>query len=632
MKKYILIANIGNRNLLLRNRLFDEYLDWDSFKDSNEWENCIKWVNENKDTDKNILASTQTINPNFKDAFKATFGYEYSFIDKDNYRTKTEKFKKLFKDFEAALQTIDNATIHSKLGDFEQKFETTFGFKIQFSKYSEEINKEEYAEKLKEEAYHVLELAILSSLLDDLQSNQKKISHIYLFVSDQKNETKEKDKEKDTIHAGELVKSLILRKYKKSDWFDLEVSTIPINANVTKVDPLAKEYKRELLQIKSNLNYQDHKIIICDSGGTPQQKSTLKLLSEFIWDKDNCDFYQVTEKADTPSTEGKVDRITDIEYKKISYSYAIQTLINNGNYEGAALICKNSGLPDSIQDVLDFYKYRSLLQEEDIKTKTNYNIIDTINTFKSIGKFLTAFDIANNFNSPNPNEYSDNWNSVWINWLSPKDFLVCCEIYFLADFYLHQKINYTQVAWLSQVFIEQLLGFIIKKSEITHSNNWSDELKINWNTGINYVQHLIAKNSISWKRNENAVPCKYAYCREVVKSDTISVNLVESFADMFAIINSSFYTYNNSTPPPSNERGLDKLRNPIAHAGKGVEKLSDINEALGFSGLNEQQEENQGFKAIFKNWANSLGISNFTEQNNPYLTANQEIQDFLKTQ
>lgn len=160
-----------------------------------------------------------------------------------------------------------------------------------------------------------LEINIINNLLDEIISET---STIILFASNQVNEMK---KDQDTLFEAQIMKNLIEEKY-----FGVEVKIEEIPCKVTDNDELLRRYRSKLKNYKQI--FSEHHFVICDAGGTPQQKSALKIMTEFILEESSFEVRYV-------NPNGVLEPVKQIEYRKIIVSEQIKILIDKGEYRAA---------------------------------------------------------------------------------------------------------------------------------------------------------------------------------------------------------------------------------------------------------------------------------------------------------
>ena len=163
----------------------------------------------------------------------------------------------------------------------------------------------------------VTDLAI--NILNDLLEVQKEhLSEVILFAS---NQIEEQKQDQDTIYEGEILKRLIESQY------GLSVRVIEVNCKVTDNDLLLRFYRNQLFELKNQYN-GDLEIVICDAGGTAQQKSALKITTEFMLEIDRFEVWYV-------NPDSHLEAVKQQEYRRIIDEIQVSSLVQNGQFEGA---------------------------------------------------------------------------------------------------------------------------------------------------------------------------------------------------------------------------------------------------------------------------------------------------------
>jgi hypothetical protein len=157
----------------------------------------------------------------------------------------------------------------------------------------------------------------------------KDFNKVILFSS---NQVKEAKQDQDTLFEAEIMKKLIDEQY------GLETQIIEIQSRVIDNDALILFYRQAIRQIKKT--NPDSKIIVCDAGGTPQQKSSLKIILEFFLDEDQFEVYYAN-----PSN-GKIEPVPQIQYRRVIQAEQIRKLIEIGEYKSAT---KLLGFDDALK-------------------------------------------------------------------------------------------------------------------------------------------------------------------------------------------------------------------------------------------------------------------------------------------
>lgn len=165
---------------------------------------------------------------------------------------------------------------------------------------------------LEEEKQHI-KLNILDTLIDEKKG---KINKIYLFYSDHPEGERN---DQDTLFEAEIMKILIEEQYQ------IPTELKKVKAVVVDNNTLLRFYRNALRSI-NKYNKQPY-IIVCDAGGTAQQKSALKIILEFSLPANRYEVQYVN--------FGKLKKIEPIEYRNIISTEQAASLIDDGQYYSA---------------------------------------------------------------------------------------------------------------------------------------------------------------------------------------------------------------------------------------------------------------------------------------------------------
>lgn len=177
---------------------------------------------------------------------------------------------------------------------------------------------------------------ILPPLIEDLKSN---LQTIYLFGS---NQPEGEWNIQDTVYEAYLLQKMFCELYP-----EIEVVVLEITCRVVDINALMKYYR----DVLNNL-FQKHpedQFIICDAGGTTQQKTSLKIIAEYLL-KDECfEMYNIN------YINGKsiLEKIKSLEYRRVIDQEQINALINQYDYLGAKTIY--TGNRRNVTDALSNY-------------------------------------------------------------------------------------------------------------------------------------------------------------------------------------------------------------------------------------------------------------------------------------
>lgn len=385
-----------------------------------------------------------------------------------------------------------------------------------------------------------------SNIIDAIIKEEDSIDRIYLFTSDQAG-CNEKQKRNDTLYAGKILSKLLTKKYESlTSVKEIELTGV----NVVNLNALTTRFRIELLKLVE-IDHPNEKFIICDSGGTPQQKNALKIVAEYFLDKGRVEFYQVYEEdIDENGVIGKsrAEKQDFFQIRKIADAQSISLLINQGEYAAAAYIRKATQ-QDNIEKLLWLMHYRLLLRDDDAKEQ----ILND-----------TPIDIWIRFNSNHVNDYPAIFAylkeeptgdyQMWKDEFSEKDFFRLCEILEIGRFYYFRD-DWSNVVLSYHVFLET---FIALKSD---------------SCGYDDSDYRVTSKIKFLERQRLSKP-------------------VKNFLADFKQLNNYF----------SKSTTLNNLRNQIAHEGKGVTR-KEIESAI------------PNFFQMIKNWHNRLVVSYEKDKN-----------------
>lgn len=167
-----------------------------------------------------------------------------------------------------------------------------------------------------------LGLEILPTLIEAKKEN---LRYVALFYSDQAAENTRINQ--DTLYAALLIKELLTAHYPK-----IEVLLEELRLKVTDANALMRSYHLKLMGYRSR--YGDHRFLILDAGGTPLQKSSLKITAEFVFKYEPE--YEVYNVAMLKEGQSVLEPVEPVEYRRILEGEEARSLVENGYY-GAAI-------------------------------------------------------------------------------------------------------------------------------------------------------------------------------------------------------------------------------------------------------------------------------------------------------
>ena len=182
-----------------------------------------------------------------------------------------------------------------------------------------------------------------------LEAKKEEIEKVILFVSDHPTDTR---RDQDTLFAGKILARLIPKHYP-----EIIVQIHSIQVQITDPNQLLLAYRnffRQQITAEPERQY-----LICDAGGTAQQKSSLKIICEYLLDREDFEVYYVAQGKDYQS---ELRLIPPVEYRKILDAEQIIGLIERGEYRGAVDIYSRMNRHASespVFQLLQFGRYRS---------------------------------------------------------------------------------------------------------------------------------------------------------------------------------------------------------------------------------------------------------------------------------
>lgn len=416
-----------------------------------------------------------------------------------------------------------------------------------------------------------LEVNILNVLLDKLVNDHKKIDAVYLFTSNQEG-LNNGFVSQDTIHAGEVMKHLIEAKYQ------IETKPKVIVASVVNADKLIPEYQKEILNLRKE--HENTTFIFCDSGGTPQQKTALKITVEYLLTE--YEYYRIQEEKDEDGQTllgkgGSVEPLKTREYRTIIDNQHILNLFQKGNCKAALTIFESDDTRQQngkLHKFLQIYHYRKELLFK--------NAIDDIaggqkrtlkSTFPSLKKFLDRNPLGN-------------YDIQWGNELIKEHFFKLCEILAVAQDYYHLK-DFTQFILLCNIFVERFIAAVISQE------HWDEDTNTGYslfdNDDFDFLKNLFnnLKNTGTLVKNSPALWNQFKYAKILALTNS------QDILDLFAKCHESFGAVD----------GIYKFRNKTAHEGKGIKDEQEIDDKfINTPNVNSFKED------IFDKWLDKFGM------------------------
>lgn len=477
-----------------------------------------------------------------------------------------------------------------------------------------------------DQRWDLVELNILNTLIDQLKAKGKELSYIYLFTSDQAT-VDGGITGQDTLYAGQIIKHLLLEQEGWREEWEANPSSNEasvtdritcqvIERNMARPKELIPLYLAELNCIRTQ--HPQAELLICDTGGTPQQKASLKLAAEFMAD-DNCEYWQVLESRkengdiELGRGKGKVERLDRDEYKKVILAQQIRLLISEGHYQGASKLKEQDH--DQVFVLLKAMAHRQAqhLHLDSLSHQSNQTEEYWLTEIRSIGSYGLPSKLYPSLSSflQTPLQALGNNRNEWGTAMNDQHYFDLCETLSLADYYWSIG-AYPQGILNYYGFLEQFTKALI--STLTGHDVYHEQAD-DFHTKRKTMQGIVGKNSVP------------DYIKYLIRHN--SNQKVTQILDSFKITHTSFLIkkakqsaeYNRLQTVAeqqyflgrSNIRGINTFRNMFAHEGIGFSR----EEILLFQ---------PNFESIRKNWHLHFSLP----QTNWYHAANQELTKFLK--
>lgn len=221
-----------------------------------------------------------------------------------------------------------------------------------------------------------LSLPILAPLLEHLEENDERPSHVFLFCTDQSGEG-EAGHRQDTVYAGQIIGHMLEKEH------GFTTSTVEMQANPHDYDHAASWYRRRLPEIMPARH--SRRPIASVTGGTPAMNfALLEALSG--QDRPFSVYYVARQPEERP---GKVERVMVGRFLQLEKLMdMIDNAIRSFGYEVASTMASNFGVNPDIQ--------RFLLA---LRKRTHLDFKDALEKVKSIGPEASRYDIVEDVKS-----------------------------------------------------------------------------------------------------------------------------------------------------------------------------------------------------------------------------------------
>jgi hypothetical protein len=361
--------------------------------------------------------------------------------------------------------------------------------------------------------------------------------HLHLFVSNQ-----DEAHESDTYFEGRILEKCFAASYP-----DLEVSIVTLRDAEGGIDPTNDEALIRFYRnwLKGNLNRLNDKVVFFDSGGTAQQKASLRAVLEFELPKHQLEQYYGKKEGDA-TVLNKLERNAA---EKLFQKRQLRTLIEHYNYGAARVLLADINESNtSVELLLKLCDYLWNCMFHDIENRLHWN-----NFPKAVKRHPRANDIKHIVEKSCDND--DFEHSYYYNhaaWLFEK-----------SQCALKTSDASTAIISLMQMLEVYCNGYISCHTPYNIAENYTKESEA-------LLIEIIGSYKDVFYRQTNkhlksfSVPVAAFYAHILLDESgerdcSQALSTLKNALTMFA--RSSF---------PEDMR-LDTLRNNIAHRGKGVD-------------------------------------------------------------
>lgn len=381
---------------------------------------------------------------------------------------------------------------------------------------------------------------IINTLIDDYQAE---IEIVILLSSDQPLDTR---KNQDTLYEGKFLQKKLSEQYPAIHFINLVIEwESGEKIKIVDNDALLRWYRDKIVQFRDS--FPNHNFIVCDAGGTPQQKGTLKIMTEYLLEKEKFSVYYVSQEKNNSSA---LELVPQIEYRRVIDGEQIRSLIAHLEYKGAYNLYTQynpSANEGRLAKLLQFAYYRSQKLERDAD------------------KYASAFEGGNFKERKAVGTYKD-----WMqDLISRQTHFRACELLSLVQKNKNIE-DYTATVLLLSQFIETYVNGVMTH-HFGYSDNYTDTKK-----AITYHAKRRFANVAMHYGNDmiiDGIPTRILICQNCEIAE--HQQLISYFT--------AFYYHINGKR--NKDYSLDTLRNGAAHEGKGITKtqfdrITNIYDAL----------------------------------------------------
>lgn len=385
-----------------------------------------------------------------------------------------------------------------------------------------------------------IDINIINPLIEESPSK------IFLFYSDQSKFNTRTDQ--DTIYEAMIIKKLLIDKY---NFEENQISLEAIESKVIDNGNLMKYFRRVLKRIFNQ--YKNYFFVICDAGGTAQQKMALKLIAEFIFTKGRYEI-KYTENNKLVS-DVNVD-----EYRKIINQEQAIKLIYSGEYVAAA-------------NLLDYHDLEKANNDKDnIKKLFAYCYFRFYNHDDISIKLVNGIRSKNHIISMDKSKIPLTKNEDLTDFFKYKDLRRILDLFYKAKFYFllgNYSTSILNFARFYEYLFNKFMNITFDKSKYGNTKHQTEFQKTNFERDVEKEY----KEVIQRCRNRYDTPEKKIFRIEISSLPTQAIIIKNSSNKTLSKIGKILSPYIIFTDDAKDEKDIEKInliRNKIAHENKFI--------------------------------------------------------------
>lgn len=378
-----------------------------------------------------------------------------------------------------------------------------------------------------------------------LEAHSADISQIILFSSDHPPGYRN---DQDTCYAGEVLARKLKELYPL-----LPVHNEIIRQPVTDPNKLLQAYRKALNEIQDT--YPDAQLMVCDAGGTPQQKSALKIMLEFLYDPEDIEVYYV---AQGQNYESVLELAEPVEYRRIIDAEQLFGLIEHGYYQGAIELYgrrHRAARFKPLWPLLHFGQFR--------KQRLTAEARRYAEASQYPADLYAQLPFLRNFQSGEP--LGSNW--AWAGELMPQEvYFDLCELLSLVQFQLSLR-DYTQVVMQLSRFVENYIRALLTHQFACPFDKSNGE-------GIRKMMQIAGKMP-HVSRHFGKRPLKAVLATEILVCQELPNLPHQRLIKHIQMLNSQLHPlFRGKRRQQGGIVALNEVRNRVAHQGQGVSEAT----------------------------------------------------------